>query len=73
MSLARTLMQILLLMLILMQQNMIHHATPGFPNIQGVTNKFGATTYFEHETGVNKINLNGTEDAIQLFCSIRRL
>jgi hypothetical protein len=43
------------------------NATPGFPTIQGVTNSFGASTYFAHETGVNKINLNGTEDAISCF------
>ena len=42
-------------------------ATPQFPTIQGVTNKFGATTYFEHETGLNKINLNGTEEPISCF------
>jgi hypothetical protein len=41
--------------------------TPQFPVIQGVTNKFGATTYFEHETGLNKINLNGTEEPISCF------
>ena len=40
---------------------------PQFPVIQGVTNKFGSTTYFEHERGVNKINLNGTEEAISCF------
>jgi hypothetical protein len=40
---------------------------PQFPTIQGATNKFGSTTYFEHERGVNKINLNGTEEAISCF------
>ena len=43
------------------------NATPRFSTIQGVTNTFGASTYFAHETGVNKINLNGTEDAISSF------
>ena len=48
-------------MLILMQPNMMLNK-PQFPTNQGVTNKFGATTYFAHETGLNKINLNGTEE-----------
>jgi hypothetical protein len=34
-------------------------ATPNFP-IQGVTNRFGATTYYAHETGTDQINSSGT-------------
>jgi len=42
-------------------------AVPQFPVVNGVTNTFGATTYFAHETGVNKITLAGTEESINAF------
>jgi len=38
--------------------------TPTAPTINGVTNTFGASTYYAHEVGVNQINLAGTETAI---------
>ena len=41
--------------------------TPSFPTINGVTNTFGATTYYAHEDGVNKIDLNGAASAITAF------
>ena len=34
-------------------------ATPNFP-IQGITNRFGASTYYEHETGTDQVNSSGT-------------
>ena len=34
-------------------------ATPNFP-IQGITNTYGATTYYAHETGTDQINSSGT-------------
>ena len=34
-------------------------ATPNFP-IQGVTNLYGASTYYAHETGTDQINSSGT-------------
>ena len=34
-------------------------ATPNFP-IQGITNRYGASTYYEHETGTDQINSSGT-------------
>jgi len=34
-------------------------ATPNFP-IQGITNKFGASIYYEHEKGTDQINSSGT-------------
>jgi len=42
-------------------------AVPQFPVVNGVTNTFGASTYFAHETGVNKITLSGTEESINAF------
>jgi hypothetical protein len=33
--------------------------TPTFP-IQGVTNTYGASTYYAHETGTDQVNSNGT-------------
>ena len=42
-------------------------ATPTFPTINGVTNTFGATTYYAHEDGLNKIDLNGASSAITAF------
>jgi len=37
----------------------ISTATPNF-NIQGVTNLYGASTYYAHETGTDQINSSGT-------------
>jgi hypothetical protein len=34
-------------------------ATPNFP-IQGITNLYGASTYYAHETGTDQINSSGT-------------
>ena len=34
-------------------------ATPNFP-IQGITNKYGASTYYAHETGTDQVNSSGT-------------
>ena len=42
-------------------------ATPSFSNLSGATNTFGASTYFGHEIGTNKIALDGTETAIPAF------
>ena len=35
------------------------NATPNFP-IQGITNKFGASIYYEHEKGTDQVNSSGT-------------
>jgi hypothetical protein len=42
-------------------------ATPSFPTVNGVTNRFGAGTLFLHEIGLNEVLLNGTTNAIQAF------
>ena len=42
-------------------------ATPTISNLSGATNTFGATTYFGHEIGTNKIALNGAETAIPAY------
>jgi hypothetical protein len=34
-------------------------ALPNFP-IQGITNKYGASTYYAHETGTDQVNSSGT-------------
>jgi len=34
-------------------------ATPNFP-IQGITNKYGASIYYEHEIGTDQVNSSGT-------------
>ena len=42
-------------------------ATPSFPTVNGVTNKFGAGTLFLHEIGLNEVLLNGTTNPIPAF------
>ena len=42
-------------------------AVPSFEKLSGATNTFGASTYFAHEVGNNKISLDGTETAIAAF------
>jgi len=41
--------------------------TPTFPTINGVTNTYGSTKYWEHETGVNEVDANGNETAIAAY------
>ena len=40
---------------------------PNFPVINGITNLNGASTYYEHETGVNDVAYNGTTTAIAAY------
>jgi hypothetical protein len=40
---------------------------PTFPTINGVTNTNGASIYYEHETGVNDVDISGTKTAIPAF------
>jgi hypothetical protein len=35
-------------------------ATPNFPTILGITNQYGASTYYAQETGTDQINSSGT-------------
>jgi hypothetical protein len=35
-------------------------STPNFPTILGITNKYGASTYYAQETGTDQINSSGT-------------
>jgi hypothetical protein len=35
-------------------------ATPNFPTILGITNKYGASTYYAQETGTDQVNSSGT-------------
>jgi len=37
----------------------VRTATPVFPTIQGVTNKYGASILYQHETGTDQINSSG--------------
>jgi len=40
---------------------------PNFPTINGVTNTNGASVYYEHETGVNDVDISGTKTAIPAY------
>ena len=42
-------------------------AVPTVSNLYGATNTFGASTYYAHETGLNKIDLSANETAISAF------
>jgi hypothetical protein len=42
-------------------------AIPSVTNVSGATNRFGASIFYEHETGVNEVELNGTENAIPAY------
>ena len=41
--------------------------TPTFPTINGVTAAVGSSKYWEHETGVNEVDINGVETAIAAY------
>jgi len=41
--------------------------TPTFPTINGVTNTYGATKYWSHETGVNEVSATGVKTLIASF------
>jgi len=38
----------------------VRTATPVFPTIQGITNKYGASILYQHEIGTDQINSSGT-------------
>jgi hypothetical protein len=40
---------------------------PTFPTINGVTNTNGASTFYEHETGVNDVDYDGVKTAIPAY------
>ena len=40
---------------------------PTFPTINGVTNTSGASIYYEHETGVNEVDILGNKTAIPAY------
>jgi hypothetical protein len=42
-------------------------AIPSATNLSGATNTFGASIFYEHETGVNEVELNGVENAIPAY------
>jgi len=44
-----------------------NNGTPTFPTINGVTNTFGSSTYYAHETGVNEVDANGNATAIPSY------
>jgi hypothetical protein len=41
--------------------------TPTFPTINGVTNTYGSSEYFEHEVGVNEVSFTGVKTAIPAY------
>jgi hypothetical protein len=42
-------------------------AIPSATNLSGATNTFGASVFYEHETGVNEVELNGTQNPIASY------
>ena len=42
-------------------------AIPTFPIINGVTNTYGSSEYYEHETGVNEVSALGVKTAIPAY------
>ena len=42
-------------------------ATPTFPTINGVSNSFGSSKFWSHETGVNEVDTNGVATAITSY------
>jgi hypothetical protein len=40
---------------------------PTFPTINGVTNTYGASLYYEHEVGVNEVSYTGVKTAIPAY------
>jgi hypothetical protein len=45
----------------------ISTGVPTFPIINGVTNTYGACTYYQHETGVNEVSYAGVKTAIPAY------
>jgi hypothetical protein len=43
------------------------NSTPSFPTINGVTNTYGSSKYWAHETGVNEVDANGNSTAITSY------
>jgi hypothetical protein len=41
--------------------------TPTFPIINGVTNTYGASLYYQHEIGTNQVSYSGTQVAIPAY------
>ena len=45
----------------------IRTGTPTFPTINGATNTYGSSKYWEHETGVNEVDASGNSTAIASY------
>jgi len=43
------------------------NGTPTFPTINGVTNTYGSSKYWAHETGINELYIDGTSTAITSY------
>jgi hypothetical protein len=43
------------------------NGTPTFPTINGVTNTYGSSKYWAHETGVNEVDANGNASVITSY------
>jgi len=43
------------------------NGTPSFPTINGVTNTYGSSKFWAHETGVNEVDANGVSTAITSY------
>ena len=43
------------------------NVAPTYPTVNGISASQGATTYYEHETGVNEVDYNGNATAISAY------
>src|SRR6056300_1938424 len=43
------------------------NVTPTYPIVNGISSSQGATTYYEHETGVNEVDFAGNKNAISAY------
>jgi len=45
----------------------VENSTPNFPTVNGITSGQGKSIYYEHETGVDEVDVNGNKTAISAF------
>ena len=45
----------------------VENSAPNFPTVSGISADQGKSIYYEHETGVNEVDVNGNKTAIEAF------
>ena len=45
----------------------IENSAPNFPTVNGISSSQGKSIYYEHETGVNEVDVNGNKTAIAAY------